>query len=125
MPAGLFLTGQIIRFSNSSDDEVGGSVPTGTAVYTNVRARIEAVEPTMALLEQGIETPTMVNAILYPATMTIKHNDQLYITGPALSPYYGEKFRIVGIQHSSMIDQRGFIVVTARRLEEAHSNALQ
>jgi len=126
MSAGLYLTGRIWRFtSNNNDDSVGGANPSGTIVYNNVYARIEAEQPTLALLEQGLETPTIFTGILSPGNIILHHNDQLEITSPALSPYINERFRIIGVQPSSMIDARSFIVVTLRRLVEAHTNALQ
>lgn len=126
MSAGLYLTGRIWRFtSNPHDDEIGGANPSGTVIYSNIQARIEAEPPTLALLEQGLETPTIFVGLLTPGNLILNHNDQLEITSPILSPYVNERFRIIGIQPSSMIDSRSFIVVTLRRLVEAHSNALQ
>lgn len=125
MSAGLYLTGKIWRFSYPSDDRVGGAVPTGTAVYSNVRARIEAEQPTLALMEQGLETPTIFTAVLQPGNLVLEHNDQFEVTAPAMSPHYGKKFRIISIQNSSMIDPRAFLIVSMRRFEEARIDALQ
>lgn len=126
MSAGLYLTGKVWRFvANPNDDQVGGANPSGTVVYDTVSARIETEQPTLALLEQGLETPIIFVGILSPGTLILKHNDQFEVTAPQLSPYVNQKFRIIGIQQSSMIDPRAFIVVTMRRLEEAHQNVYQ
>lgn len=125
MTAGLFLRGRVWRFTYPTDDKIGGAVPSGTVVYDNVNARLEAVEPTMALLEQGLETPTIFTGLLSPGNLIIKHNDQFEVTGPAISPYVNEKFRVIGMSHASMIDARSFLVVTLRRIEEARTNAYQ
>lgn len=124
MTAGLYLQSRIWRFSYPSDDKVGGALPSGTILYSNVSSRLEAVEPTQALLEQGLETPTIFHAVL-AGTLQIRHNDQLEVTGPVLSPYYNEKFRVIGVMHGSMIDPRAFTVVTVRRIEKAMDNIYQ
>ena len=125
MPAGLNLTGRIWRFSYDSDDSVGGALPSGTVLYSNVFSRIQAEKPTLALLEQGLETPEIFTAILSPGTLDLNHNDQYEVTGPPISSYYNKRFRIIGIQHTGMEDERKFLMVTLRRIDEAHSNATQ
>lgn len=126
MSAGLYLTGRVWRFTaNNRDDKIGGATPSGTVIYDAVSARIETEQPTLALLEQGLETPIIFVGLLSPGSLLLKHNDQFEVTAPRLSPYMNERFRIIGIQQSSMIDPRAFITVTMRRIEEAHSNVYQ
>lgn len=126
MTAGLNLIGNIIRFTASNrDDAVGGAVPTGTAVYLNVAGRISSKKPTQALLEQGLETPEIFTAVLSPGNINLQHNDQYIVTSPPISRHYQKQFVIIGIQASSMIDSRNYILVTLRRFETAHSNLLQ
>lgn len=124
MTAGLYITCSIIRF-NYTDDIVGGALPSGTVIYSNVSARIQAEQPTQALLEQGLETPTIFNAIVSPISMPIKHNDQLKVTAPAVSPFYNEIFRVIGVQQSTMADPRAFTILTLRRIENTFPNLLQ
>lgn len=125
MTAGLFLTVRIWRFSTSpNDDVVGGAQPSGTILYPNLSARIEAVEPTQALLEQGLEIPLTYHAVI-GGTKSIRANDQLEVIGPPLSPYYNDRFRVIGVLHASMIDPRGFSVLVLRRIETAMSNIYQ
>lgn len=125
MTAGLYLQGRIWRFTYPSDDNVGGAVPSGTILYTPVYARIKSLEPTQALLEQGLETPEMFRAALFPGAMMLEHNDQFEVTYPPISSYYGKRFVIIGIQNSSMEDPRKYLLVTLRRIEKAHDNLLQ
>lgn len=130
-PAGLNRVCEVIRFSNeindvSTDDEQGGAVPTGTVVYQNLGLRIKSEEPTMVLLEQGLQTPTMFSAHLFSGLITIEHNDQIRITAPTNDFLYNKKFRVVGIQRSSNTSQdRNFIRITLKRWEESVSNAVQ
>lgn len=125
MTAGLLHTGQIIRFSYPVDDDQGGALPSGTVLYTPVFARIFTEKPTLALLEQGLETPELYSAILEPGDMLLNHNDQYQVDGPNISPYKNEKFVIVSIQSPSMLDNRRYLRVVMRRFEIAHTNDLQ
>lgn len=115
---------------NITDDSVGGSVPSGTVLYEPVFARIHAEKPTLALLEQGLETPTIFNShISYPVlttgTFDLQHNDQLEVTWPPISPHYQKKFIVIGVQNVPYNDQRRYVQCKLRRLVIANSNNLQ
>jgi hypothetical protein len=129
--AGLNLKGRVWRLLQSQDDDQGGSVPTGMILYEPVFSRIKSEKPTLALLEQGLETPEIFSAhFSYSAysstgTFDVQHNDQYEVTAPVISSFYQKKFVIIGVQHSSFDDQRRYLQVTLRRLETANSNNLQ
>jgi len=125
LTAGLLHTGHIIRFSYLQDDSQGGAVPSGTVLYNPVFARIFTEKPTLALLEQGLETPELFSAVLQPGTLDLHHNDQYQVDAPNLSPWIGLKFVIVSIQTPSMLDGRKYLRVVMRRFEIAHANNLQ
>lgn len=127
MPAGLNQVARLIRFSYPADDSVGGAVPSGTIVYENLFIRIKSEEPTLALLEQGLQTPTIYTGLLFAGNITIEHNDQVEVVAPQNSWFYGKKFRVIGVQRSSNhpAQDRNQIRVTLRRYEESHSNNLQ
>lgn len=125
MTAGLIHTGKIWRFQYLQDDDVGGAMPTGTVLYEPVFARIFSEKPTMALLEQGLETPAMYSAIIEPGDIAIQNNDQLEIISPNISPYKGLKFVIISDPTPSMLDSRRYWKVIMRRFQIAHSNSLQ
>ena len=125
MTAGLLHVGHIIRFSYPADDSTGGALPTGTVLYTPVHARIFTEKPTLALLEQGLETPELYSAVLEPGDMDVHHNDQFQVDAPNLSPYLNKKFVIISIQTPSMLDSRKYMRVVMRRFEIAHTNDLQ
>lgn len=131
MIAGFNLTGRIWRLTAAdNDDSVGGAVPSGTTLYEPIFGRIKAEEPTLALLEQGLETPTIFSAQLsYPVlttgTFDFQHNDQYEVTDPPISPWYGKKFRIIGIQNVEYNDARRYVNVKMRRTVTANSNELQ
>lgn len=131
MIAGFNLKGRIWRLTAAdNDDSVGGAVPSGTTLYEPIFGRIKAEEPTLALLEQGLETPTIFSAQLsYPVlttgTFDFQHNDQYEVTDPPISPWYGKKFRIIGIQNVEYNDARRYVNVKMRRTVTANSNELQ
>ena len=128
MTAGLNLRGDIIKFTYSDDDQ-GGAVPSGTIVYSSVFARISAMKPTLALLEQGIQVPEIFSALLSysppTGTFNVQHNDQYHVTFHPISEHYGKRFVIIGIQPPSFNDSRKYLLVTLRREEYANTNLLQ
>lgn len=127
MPAGLNRVCQVWRFNYPADDVVGGSVPSGTVLYQNLDIRIEAEKPTLALVEQGLQTPTIYTALLFEGNVAIEHNDQIEFTLPVRDWYYGKKFRVIGIQRSSNhpAQDRNQIRVLLKRWEASHSNDIQ
>lgn len=125
MTAGINHTGRIWRFTSPTDDNVGGALPTGTVIYSPVFARIFTEKPTLALLEQGLETPELFSAILEPGNILLEHNDQYEVTDPNISPYKNLRFVIISIQNPSMLDERRYVRVVMRRFAVAHSNTLQ
>jgi hypothetical protein len=124
MTAGLLHIGRIIRFSYN-DDSVGGALPTGTTIYEPVYARIFREKPTLALLEQGLETPALYSAILEPGRIRIRNNDQFEVTAPYMSQYLGLKFVIISDPQPSMQDSRSYWKVIMRRFEIANQNNLE
>ena len=131
MTAGMNLKGRVWRFYTPVDDDQGGAVPSGVVVYDNIYSRISALQPTIALLEQGLETPTIYNGLLqYPAfnitgTFEIFPNDQYEVTWPPINVHYGKFFKILGMQPQSYDDARKYYVVHMRRFVTAHGNHLQ
>lgn len=126
MPAGINRIAELITFSYPQDDVVGGAQPSGTVLYSNLVVRIKSEEPTLALLEQGLETPTIFTALVFPGNITIRHNDQIRFIAPQTDWFYNKKFRVIGVQPSSNIPQdRNQIRVTLRRFEESHSEDIQ
>lgn len=129
--AGLNLKGRIWRFTTPQDDDQGGAVPTGTMMWEPVWSRIRSEKPVLALLQQGLETPEIFTANLsYAAysptgTFDVQHNDQYEVTYPPTSSFYGKRFVIIGIQHTSFDDNRRYLQVSLRRYETANSNLLQ
>lgn len=126
MPAGLNRLAELTTFSFPNDDVVGGAQPSGTVVYPNLVIRIKSEKPTLALLEQGLETQTIYSAHLFAGNIDIHHNDQVRVTAPNNDWFFNKTFRVIGVQRSSNnLQDRNFVRVTLRRYEESHSEGIQ
>lgn len=125
--AGMTHVCSLISFSYPTDDSSGGAVPSGTVVYERLDARVEANMPTMALLEQGLEVPTLFQVLIHPGNIEAKHNDQIVFTAPTNDWFYNKKFRIVGLTRSSNAagNDRNLIKFVVRRWEESHGENYQ
>lgn len=127
MAAGINLLGRVWDYQyglGEGDDDVGGSQPSGTVLHERIELRISSMKPTQALLEQGIEDISMFTGFLVNHTLQIANNNQLEITAPANSPYYGEFFRVIGNpQRTSMgpSDSRSFLKVNLKRVEKSRT----
>jgi hypothetical protein len=124
MPAGMNMVVRIWRYSFVTDDEVGGSVPTGTVLYDAVPARKITRMPDMVFLEQGLETEKISQYMLWPMTLTIKERDEIQIVAPSNHHDYNKHFKIIGIADNgfSPSDARGYLIVSTSRSEVAHRN---
>jgi hypothetical protein len=124
MSAGTNVLVRIWEYSYPSDDSVGGALPSGTVLHSQVDARIQSMKPTQALLEQGLEDISMFVGFLVPHTLLVSNNNQLEVTAPVNSPYYSEFFRVVGNpQRTSMgaSDSRGYLLVNLKRVEKSRT----
>lgn len=124
MPAGTNYLVKIFRPTTPVDDIVGGAIPVDTLVHDHLLARIEARRPTMALLEQGLDTIKLFVADLSWIAKDTKENDLLYVFEPVDAPYAGLKFRIISVRLPSLRgnDPRSHVQVTLRRWSDNHTN---
>ena len=127
MVAGLNLIGRVWNFKydlGEADDEVGGSQPSGTVLQESVELRIASMQPTQALLEQGVESLDLYTGVIANYTVDILNNHEVEITAPANSPYYGKFFRVMGDPRrtsTSPSDSRGFLFVSLKRVEKSRT----
>jgi len=124
--AGNNLRARIWRWIYISDDEVGGSVPSGTIVYESVEARSQDSPPIISFAMQGVETDKIHQSYVYPGTLDIREYDQFEITSPPNHPYIGLKMRIDTVQKSNFhpADPRGYLLLTMTRMNK-HTNEYQ
>lgn len=125
MPAGFNARVNIWRIDYDSDDAVGGAMITGSVAHSNVMARIEANEQEPLLMQQqGLETIRTFNALIIPGSLDVRERDELEVTTPVHHPYYGVRFRIVGVQYSSMdrYNPNNYMRLSMTREVRSHAN---
>lgn len=122
MSAGKNQLVRVIRYSYPQDDSIGGSVPSGTVIHDSVLVRIKPIRPTMALLEQGLETIKLFETSLSYVAKDVKETDELIVYEPVDSEYFNQSFRVISVRHPSLRpnDPRSDLSVVIRRREEAH-----
>lgn len=123
MTAGYNLQIKVTRYTYGPDDEVGGAMPTGTVIYTNIEARTHTLSPTQAFLDQGIETERVFRVMCRPASLIIYNRDEVTITKPVNHKLYNKPFTVMGEPietnfHPS--DPRGYLLLNLARSERAH-----
>lgn len=123
MTAGSNITFQIWRMSDNQDDYVGGNVISGSVVYTDVRARMQAKPINQVFIEQGLETHKVFSAIIIPGTLDIRERDEVEVTNPFDHHFYGNKFRVEGVEYSDFNprDARNYIMLQLTRFEMSHT----
>lgn len=120
--AGMNRRATIWRYSYT-DDNVGGAVSSGTALYTNVPLRMQEQPEQQLLLQQGLETQKTFTGIVIPGTLKIRERDELEVTEPFDDVYHGDRFRIVNVRWSDLNprDPRNYINLTMVRSVIAHN----
>jgi len=125
MVAGLNTKVRIYRIDFDDDDEVGGAMITGSVAHSNVMARIESNPEEQVLLQQGLQTLRTFNALIVPGSLDVRERDELEVTAPVHHPYYGVRFRIVGVQYSSMDRYNPNNYMRLAMVRDVRSHALQ
>lgn len=97
MPQGLNCAGDIIRWIDR-DDDVGGNMPTGTILHSNVMARIQEQPTDTMFLQQGLETKKILSGLLWGPNLQIREQDEFIVMSPPNHEYYGKRFRIIAHQ---------------------------
>ena len=123
MTAGITMQVSVTRFTYT-DDEGGGSVPSGTCVYQNLSARrIEHPDYKLLNLTAGQESERMHLFHLYPASITLCENDELQIINPPNHWDYHQWFRVLQVKRVGFhpLDPRGYILCTCKRSVESHA----
>lgn len=123
MTAGKNCRATIWRMVNLTDDSIGGAVISGTVAYGGLEIMLDSNPSEQILLQQGYETQNTFTATVVPGTLDIRERDELEVTEPVDSMYYQERFRIVGVQHSSHNhrDPRNYIMLDLVRSERSHT----
>lgn len=124
MVAGLNVRFRIWRYTAQNDDAVGGAILSGTVSYDQVQARFQSNPLSQLLLQQGLEANRTYSAVIVPGTLDVRERDEVEVIQPLDHVYYGQRFRIVGMQYSdhNRRDPRNYIMLTMSRSDEAHAH---
>lgn len=123
MPAGFNHRVNIIHYDYLPDDEVGGSVPTGTTIGYGVNCRIESIPSTVVLLEQGVEVQQMFRVYLSGYGKDLSEYDEILVVHPPQSQYINKVFRVLASSDPSMVTgkTRGGKILIVTRREDSRS----
>jgi hypothetical protein len=123
MVAGLNFRINVWRINYNPDDAIGGAVITGTLVYTDLQARMQANRDVQALLQQGLETDRTFNLVLIPGTLDVRERDEIEVCQPIEHQYYGRRFRIRSVSYSdhNPRDPRNYLMITVSRSVTSHA----
>jgi hypothetical protein len=126
MTAGYNLRTTIWRLEDQDDDEYGGNIITGTVLYCDVRARLQALKPDPLLLQQGAEVASLFRMMVRGSDRDYREFDEVEVTWPRGHKYYGERFRILKIQEDALhpLDRRNFVEFTLTKAKYSRSGYL-
>lgn len=123
MTAGNVLLCEVIDYQYD-DDSTGGAVPSGVVVYTDLPIRLHHQRTTLAILEQSVESKNIYLGRIMKHNVTIWNNNEIVITAPQNSRYYGHHFRVLKDPMETSMhpsDSRGFISIYLQRITRARS----
>ena len=120
MVAGLRLQVRLHSIVQEADDDVGGSIVSGTVSYNVIPAAVEYLKPSLLLLQQGLEVKRIARILVQPGSLTILERDELEIVGPLGHEDLGRFFRVVSVDRTGLSpnDPRArHLVLTCERTE--------
>jgi len=122
MVAGLNVLASIRKITQSTDDDSGGSVVTGTVVHENVRIRIQQQPEEPLLLQQGAEILKTFTALCTPVVLDIDENYEVEVTAPTTYYLYGKPLKVINHRPADFVasDSRNYILLTLTRSHQAH-----
>ncbi len=113
------------------DDAVGGAMPSGTAnpfPKCSLWGAMQFVLPNEQMLMQGVETGNTAYILLRmngasPQKLFIEEGDRVEVLSPISHPFYGLKWRVIGVQYppTHPLQRRSLVKLAVRRIERTRS----
>lgn len=127
MTPGMNMAVRFIRLTYQTDDDVGGSNPTGTYLHDWVEGRIEEAPANTALLQQGLETEKIFSAMFWGHLLTFREQDECEVISPPNHPYFGKRFRVISRTDSSNhpAQKRNTVLAKLKRSQISHKEQYQ
>lgn len=126
MPAGSNASVKIFRLV-TLDDDVGGSIASGTTLYESLRARIDQVETDSMYIQQGLETTKTFTGIIWGHNLQVREQDEVEVVSPPNHKYYGKRFRVKDAQYDSRHPgiKQSYLLVKLVRSQISHREQFQ
>lgn len=126
MPAGFNSKVKIFRLVYT-DDDVGGSVASGTTIHQSLDAFIEQDLIDSSFYQQGLETRKTFSGMLWGNNLQVREQDELEVVSPPNHKYYGKKFRVVEARYDSRHPalKQNYLLVKLIRSQIAHAEPYQ
>lgn len=121
MAAGANLKISIYKQTMDSDDAVGGAMITGTNLFVDIPARMNSRMPSQVSMEAGLEVTRIFDITMYGHRDKVNERDEIEVTWPLDSPYYGERFRVIGLQFDGRRSRYAHTNMTLRRIERSRA----
>jgi len=127
MPAGTNCAVKVIRLVYASDDDVGGSNPSGTVLHESLQARIEEELTDTAFIQQGLETRKVFSGMLWGWQLRVREQDEIEVVSPPNHIYFGKKFRVEDARYDSRHPaiKQNYLLVKLTRSQIAHREEFQ
>lgn len=109
------------------DDDVGGSIPSGTILHDSLEARIDQDLIDSGFYQQGLETKKTFSGMVWGHQLQVLEQDELEVVSPPNHKYYGKKFRVVEARYDSRHPaiKQNYLLVKLTRSQVAHSEPYQ
>lgn len=126
MPAGFNCKVKVLRLVYQ-DDDVGGSVASGTTIHESLEAVIEQDLIDSGFYQQGLETLKTFSGMLWGHNLQVREQDEVEVVSPHNHVYYGKKFRVVEARYDSRHPalKHNYLLVKLTRSQIAHGEGIQ
>lgn len=127
MPAGMNCEVSIIRLTETTDDDVGGSNPTGTFIHQNLQARLEEDLIDSGFFQQGLQTTKTFSGQIWGHNLQIREQDEILVVSPPNHKYINKKFRVKDARYDSRHPsiKQNYVLVKMTRSQLGHSEPFQ
>ena len=126
MPAGLNCRIKVYR-QVYQDDDVGGSLASGTTLHESLEASIEQDLIDSGFYQQGLETIKTFSGMIWGYQLQVREQDEIEVVSPPNHVYYGKKFRVMEVRYDSRHPalKQNYLLVKLTRSQIAHSEPYQ
>ena len=127
MSAGLNCGISVIRLTETADDDVGGSNPTGTFIHQNLRARLEEDLIDSSFFQQGLETVKTFSGQIWGHNLLIREQDEILIVSPPNHKYINKRFRVRDVRYDGRHPaiKQNYVLVKMTRSQISHNENYQ